>query len=138
MGGINIYCGSFEGDDKSGSAVEGVLNGIEEMASAPQRAAIGAIKEGLLDEEMDHLLIEPDDARLLLPLLREYAAREDGQLAVPGDPFDQMARDERAFHGRETDLKYGEGLGWRAWCVRDLLKAFETADAESEEVALVW
>jgi hypothetical protein len=138
MSGINIYCGSFEGDDKSGSAVEGVLNGIEEMASAPQRAAIGAIKEGLLDEEMDHLLIEPADARLLLPILREYAARVDGELAVPGDPFDQMARDERALPGRETDLKYGEGLGWRAWCVRDLLKAFETADAESEEVALVW
>jgi hypothetical protein len=70
--------------------------------------------------------------------LRKYAAGIEGQLAVPGDPFDQIARDERALPARTTELQYGEGLGWRAWCARDLLRAFETADAESEEVALVW
>jgi hypothetical protein len=137
MGGINIYCGSFEGEDKSGSAVEGVLNGIEEMASAPQRTAIGTIRTGLLEGE-DNLLIEPADARLLLPLLRQYSDRLDAQLVVPGDPIDQMRRDERQSPDRVTELQYGESLGWRAWCARDLIKAFETADAESEEVALVW
>jgi hypothetical protein len=137
MSGINVYCGSFEGDDKSCSALQGVLEGVGGMGSGPERPIIARISEDLLDEDRDHLLIEPDDARLLLPLLRRYA-RVQGQLAIPGDFLDQMARDERAAPGREVDLKYGEGLGWQAWCVRDLLRAFETADTESEEVALVW
>lgn len=137
MGGINIYCGSFEGEDKSGSAVEGVLNGIAEMASAPERTTIGRVRAALQDGE-DHTLIEPEDARLLLPILRQYAARLDAQLATPGDPFDQMRRDERQLPARVTELQYGESLGWRAYCARDLLKAFEVADAESEPVALVW
>jgi hypothetical protein len=137
MGGINIYCGSFEGEDKSGSAVEGVLNGIAERASAPERTIIGRIRAALQGGE-DHTLIEPEDARLLLPILRQYAARLDSQLATPGDPFDQMRRDERQLPARVTELQYGESLGWRAYCARDLLKAFEVADAESEPVALVW
>jgi hypothetical protein len=94
--------------------------------------------DAALDDANDHILIEPADARTLLPLLRRYAADVQSQLAIPGDFLDQMARDERASPERAVDLKYGEGLGWQAWCVRDLLRAFETADAESQEVALVW
>ena len=139
MGGINIYCGSFQGEDKSCSAFEGVLGAMGEMASEAERLVIARIKASLSqDEDADYLIIEPDDARQLIPLLRQYAASVNSRLAIPGDHFDQMARDERAFPRRETDLKYGEGLGWRAWCARDLLKAFEVADAESGEVALVW
>jgi hypothetical protein len=137
MGGINVHCGSFSGDDKSCSAFEGVLGGMDQMASQPERSVIARINKAL-DDANDYILIEPADARTLLPLLRQYAERVESQLAIPGDPFDQMARDERASPERETDLKYGEGLGWRAWCARDLLKAFEVADAESEQVALVW
>lgn len=137
MGGINVYCGSFEGDDKSCSAFEGVLGGMHEMASEPEQSVIARINAAL-DDADDHIVIEPSDARTLLPLLRRYAARVNSQLAIPGDFLDQMARDERASPGREVDLKYGEGLGWQAWCARDLLRAFEVADAESEEVALVW
>ena len=139
MGGINVYCGSFQGEDKSCSAFEGVLGGMDAIGSQSERLVIARIKASLSeDEDADYLIIDPNDARLLLPLLRRYAAQVARELTVPGDHFDQMARDERASPGRETDLKYGDGLGWRAWCVRDLLKAFETADAESEEVALVW
>jgi hypothetical protein len=137
MGGINICCGSFEGEDKSGSAIEGVLNGIEGTATAPERTIIGRLKAAILEVE-DHLLIEPDDARVLLPILRQYTARLDAQLAIPGDPLDQMRRDERQSPASITELQYGESLGWRAYCARDLLKAFEAADAESEPVALVW
>lgn len=137
MGGINIYCGSFSGDDKSGSAVEGVLAGMEAMASTHEVEAIARVKSALEDAS-DHILIEPDEARLLLPLLRRYSAEVDGQLAVPGDPFDQMARDEDGSTIDATVLKFGAGPGWRAYCARDLLKAFEVADAEAEPVALVW
>jgi hypothetical protein len=138
MGGINVYCGSFQGDDKSCSAFQGVLEGMDGMGSGPERSIIARIRADLLDEDRDHLLVEPAEARLLLPLLRRYAALVQSRLAIPGDFLDQMARDERAAPERAVDLKYGEGLGWQAWCVRDLLRAFETADAESEEVALVW
>lgn len=138
MGGINVYCGSFQGDDKSCSAFQGVLEGMGEIGSGPERTIIARIEADLLDKDRDHLLVEPGDARLLLPLLRRYAAFVQSKLVIPGDFLDQMARDERASPERAVDLKYGEGLGWQAWCVRDLLRAFETADAESEQVALVW
>jgi hypothetical protein len=137
MGGINVHCGSFSGDDKSCSAFKGVLRGMDEMGTELERSVIARINTAL-DQANDYILIEPADARTLLPLLRRFAARVDSQLAIPGDPFDQMDRDARACPGGEVNLKYGEGLGWRAWCVRDLLRAFEVADTESEEVALVW
>ena len=137
MGGINICCGGFEGEDKSGSAFEGVLTGIEETAGAPERAIIGQLRAALQEVE-DHLLIEPEDARRLLRILRQYSAGLDTQLTTPGDPLDQMRRDERASPDRISELQYGESLGWRAYCARDLLKAFEVSDAESEPVALIW
>lgn len=137
MSGINIYGGSFSGDDKSGSAFEGVLAGMETLGSAEERATIAGIRAALSEAE-DHIVVETADVRRLLPMLRKYAAELEGQLAVPGDPFDQMSRDDQASPGRATELQYGEELGWRAWCARDLLRAFETADAESEQVALVW
>jgi hypothetical protein len=137
MGGINIYCGSFEGEDKSGSAFEAVLSGMNEGASEPERAIIARVMAALSRED-DHVILTPANARALLPVLRRYAADVDGQLARPGDPLDQIVRDERGQPSRATELQYGEGLGWRAYCARDLLQAFETADAESEDVALVW
>jgi hypothetical protein len=137
MGGINVHCGSFSSVDKSCSAFEGVIAGLEDMASDEERPTVIEIKAAL-DDVVDHLLIEPAQARKLLPLLRKYAARVDSQLAIPGDPFDQMDRDDRASPERQTELKYGAGLGWRAWCASNLLRAFEVADVESEQVALVW
>lgn len=138
MGGINVYCGSFKSVDKSCSALKGVLAGMGEMGSEQERAAITRINSAL-ESANDYILIEPADARTLLPLLRRYASWVDNQLTIPGDPLDQITRDDRGLSvRRQVDMKYGEGLGWRAWCARELLGAFETADAESQEVALVW
>lgn len=138
MGGINVYCGSFKGIDKSCSGFKGVLAGMDEVGSEPERSVIARISAAL-DHANDYILIEPADARTLLPVLRRYAAWVDSQLTIPGDPLDQITRDDRGVSiKRQVDLKYGEGLGWRAWCARTLLGAFEVADAESEPVALVW
>jgi hypothetical protein len=136
LGGINIYCGSFRGEDKSGSAFEGVLAEMDATASANEAEAVARIRSALKSAS-DHLLIGADDARLLQPLLRRCHLDLDGRLTVPGDPFDQIVRDDRQGANR-TALKYGAGLGWRAYCARNLLRAFEVADAESEPVALVW
>ncbi len=94
--------------------------------------------KALLSMATEYVVIEPDEARLLTPLLRRYAASLDRQLTVPGDPLDRMARDQQQSPERARELQYGEGLGWRAYCAEDLLRAFEVADAESEEVALVF
>jgi hypothetical protein len=135
MGGINVYCGSFKGVDKSCSAFEGVLAGMDKMGVEQERAAIARINS-VLKSANDYILIEPAAARTLLPLLRRYASWVDSQLTIPGDPLDQITRDDCGLSvRRQVDMKYGEGLGWRAWCA---LGAFETADAESQEVALVW
>jgi len=44
MGGINIYCGLFRGEEKSGSAFEGVLAEMETVASAAEAAVIARLK----------------------------------------------------------------------------------------------
>ncbi len=138
MGGINIHCGSFSGADKSGSAFEGVLTALIETAAPTERAIIDKIRAAL-DEATDHLLISPQDAQALLPSLRTYNVHIDSLLAVAGDPWDQICRDDQqAGPAASTRLKYGDGLGWRAYCAHDLVKAFEIAVAESQPVALVW
>lgn len=138
MGGINVHCGSFKSIDKSCSAFEGVLAGMDERGAEQERSVIARINAAL-DHAKDHILIEPAEARTLLPLLRRYADELDRRLTIPGDPHDQISRDARGLSvQRQVDQQYGEGLGWRAWCARELLGAFETADAESEQVALVW
>ena len=137
MGGINIYCGSFQGRDKSGSAFSGVLDEMEAMAAPREAEAIHKIRAAL-DEASDHVIVEPDEARFLLPLVRRYSSQLDSELAVPGDPLDQMTRDNSRGDVDPTELKYGKGLGWRAYCIFDLLAAFEISEVESEPVALVW
>ncbi|WP_179505856.1 MULTISPECIES: hypothetical protein [unclassified Sphingomonas] len=137
MGGINIYCGSFSGGDKSGSAFESVLMEMKVMASAFEAETIDRLKTDL-DKASDHLLIQASDAKNLLLLTRRYCVVINAQLAAPGDPLDQIARDEARGKADPTDLKYGAGLGWRAYCANDLLKAFEAAEAGAEPVALVW
>ena len=135
MGGINIHCNSFSGDDKSGSALDAVLGGMEEMAPPAERSKIARIITSR-SNALDHILIGAPDARVFLPILREYADRIDRQLTIPGDPFDQMMRDDDP--ARTSEVQYGEGVGWRAYCARDLLRAFEVADRTSEPVVLVW
>jgi hypothetical protein len=137
MGGINIYCGSFSGEDRSGSAFESVLMEMNFMASAFEAETIGRLKTDL-GKASDHLLIQACDAKSLLLLTRRYCDAINAQLAIPGDPRDQMARDEARNKVDSTELKYGAGVGWRAYCANDLLKAFEVAEAEAEPVVLVW
>ena len=124
MGGINIRCGSFSGTDKSGSALGGVLRDMAAVASAEESAVLGRLTAAF-DAASEYIFIEADDARRLLPLLRRYSDKVDAQLPVPGDPLDQIAREEGRGDVDLTELKYGAGLGWRAYCARDLLRAFE-------------
>ncbi|WP_156416571.1 MULTISPECIES: hypothetical protein [unclassified Sphingopyxis] len=73
MGGINIYCGSFQGEDKSGSAFEDVLDDLSILADANTLSVISRIKLSLEDAS-DHILVFPDDASDLIEPLRAYNA----------------------------------------------------------------
>ena len=110
MGGINIYCGSFSGEDKSGTAFETVLDDVMKK-SGPKVAAVVSRITLALEDASDHVLIQPDDAAALIDPLKAYNANFGGE-------------------AEEFDLK--------RYCSIDLLKACETAVAEAEPVALVW
>jgi hypothetical protein len=137
MGGINIHCGSFSGEDKSGSAFEGVLAAMAALASGHEAKIIAQI-QAAFDGAADHLLIPDYDARDLLPLVRKCRAELEAEIGPAVDAFEQIARDETETTLSPTDLKYSAGLGWRYYCVSNLLRAFEIADQESQPVALVW
>jgi len=109
MGGVNIYCGTFIGRDKSGTPFEEVLADIAHEAGADAQNAIQRINEAL-EIASDHILVPPDDAMALMD--------------------DLAAQIDRHRSDQQSDR--------RKICAEDLLKACQTAVAEDEPVALVW
>lgn len=133
MAGINIYCGSFAGADKSGSAFEAVFAELAAISSPD----IGEVIERLmsmLEVARDFLLIDPDDARLLLPALRKQAEIL-WATASAGTAIAQMIADEESA-GRRLDPS--ESLGWKLYCIDDLITACGTSATEGESIAFVW
>ncbi len=109
MGGVNIYCGTFIGRDKSGTPFEEVLADITDEAESDVRNVIRRINQAL-ETASDHVLVQPDDASALL-----------NDLAAQLDRYDPDEQNDR-----------------RKICAEDLLKACQTAVAEGEPIALVW
>jgi hypothetical protein len=111
MGGVNIYCGSFVGEDKSGTKFETVLDEVgADDGSEKTKKIILAIMESINDAE-DHILISAEDAKELIFPLTEYLQRLRNDIGT---------RDMREY------------------CAIDLLKACEVAVEEKEPIALVW
>ncbi|MBB2749748.1 UNVERIFIED_ORG: hypothetical protein GGI57_000414 [Rhizobium aethiopicum] len=111
MGGVNVYCGSFVGEDKSATKFETVLD--EVMAhdgSQKTKEIILGIIESINDAE-DHILISPEDAKELISPLTEYLQSIRAEIGT----FDM-----------------------REYCAIDLLKACKVATEEKEPIALVW
>ncbi len=133
MGGVNLYCGSFAGADKSGSAFEAVFGELAVLSSPDIREVVNQLMSEL-EVARDYLLIAPDDARLLLPALRKQAeilwVKASAETALA-----QMVVDEESA-GRRLDPS--ESLGWKLYCIDDLIAACETSAAEGEPIALVW
>ncbi|GAA3109677.1 hypothetical protein GCM10010520_62740 [Rhizobium viscosum] len=111
MGGVNIFCGSFHGEDKSATAFETVLEeAVAHGGNADAKEVLAGILESL-ERANDHILIWPPEARTLLPSLKTYRDR----ICVDADERDP-----------------------RLYCVVDFVKACETADLEVEPVVIVW
>ncbi|WP_027683645.1 hypothetical protein [Rhizobium leguminosarum] len=111
MGGVNIYCGSFVGEDKSGTKFETVLSEVAANdGSANTKKIILGIMESINDAD-DHILISAEDAKELIFPLTEYLQR--------------LRDDISAFDMRQ-------------YCAIDLLKGCEVVVEEKEPIALVW
>jgi hypothetical protein len=127
VGGLNIYCGSFKGQEKSGSALEGVLDALD----AP--ACVVDAMSGFINGE--YMLIPEETAKLLLPLLAAYRSRLIADIGH--DDWKKEARAEEEAGLDRVEARHGESRGWRLYCVTDLIRACETSIAEHEEIALV-
>jgi hypothetical protein len=138
MGGVYIECGSFAGEDKSCSAIEGVLEDMALEADAPQRDAIARI-EGSLNSGEEHVEIDATDAQSLLSLVSRYRSDLLRRIAPITDPFEQIERDLQANPDLDpTAAKYGKSIGWKLYCVIDLEKAFAVSVEEDKPVILTW
>ncbi|MBB5943507.1 MULTISPECIES: hypothetical protein [unclassified Xanthomonas] len=80
MSGLNISCGDLVTDEKSGSALERVLEDLTDIEDAIKQQILSG-----LDED-DRVLIEPPVAKDFVPVLRAY---RDQLVADIGhdDPF---------------------------------------------------
>jgi hypothetical protein len=144
LGGIYIECGSYAGEDKSGSAILGVLEGMQPMADPTIRLILAQLSERvqiMLQTQASSVTeIHPNDTSALLPDLRRYRAKLERRLGAIRDPHAAIQNDRvqgEAF-GMGTARKWGDGLGWQYFCVLDLERAFETSVAEQEAVVLSW
>ncbi|HEY2882828.1 MAG TPA: hypothetical protein VGJ15_10350 [Pirellulales bacterium] len=138
MSGGYISCGEFIGDDKSGSALEGVLNGIittlpdgEKAAFRERVAAPVFIAMRRCGEQFE---ISPDAVSYLFdPLVRYHAYLSE----LLGNPEPFLAPELDRQRGLDlTAAKYGEGQGWQFYCTHDLLKACEISRQTGEPIVI--
>ena len=137
MGGIYIRCGTFSGKDKSGSALSGVLAGMQPIDDADALAAMARLDMSL-EVASSYVLIAPDDATVLLPCLRRFRTELEQLIAPIRDPFVAMKNDEMVDGLDSGTAKYGTGKGWQYYCALDLEQAFEISVAEQQPVVLTW
>jgi hypothetical protein len=128
MSGLNISCGEFQADEKSGSAFERVLRDLPEISDASRMEILAGFDEG------EFILIAPDVAIELIPQLREY---RDSLVSEIGhsDFLREMDREE-SVGICSVKLKWGEGRGWRLYCAVNLLAACEHSSVSLEPVVV--
>ena len=130
MAGGNIYCGTFESRDKSGSAFSGVL---ESIRPSIQKLALN-IDEQLKDQE--YVVFSVEQAKGLIPVLTKY--RDDLIKEIGHDDFDKEIYREESEGMDPVNGKYGLSRGWKLYCVNDLIIACETSIDENQEIGIVF
>ncbi len=136
MGGGYIECGSFFGEDKSGSAIEGVFEAIAAMLSPEERERwqtdfITALRTMSDDAGF---LIEPHLVKMLMVPLEKYYADLGARLGYP-NPYEAPGMD--AARGlNPTEAKWGAGDGWRYYCAHDLLEACKVSLEDGEDIVI--
>jgi len=129
MAGGIIICGTFQSADKSGSALEAVLDALPLQA----HELVENVKQQL--DTADFVLIDVEQAKSLLPFLRVYQAQLIAE--IRHDDWAQATQEEE-FSLETVAAKWGSGKGWRLYCVRDLVGACENALVEMEPVCIAF
>jgi hypothetical protein len=122
MGGGYIHCGDFSGDDKSCSAISGVFEELPSVLPVEARDAfVTDVIEPLqrqLETNGEYFLISPEVSKRLLPVVETLFDRYRTKYG-DAEVWDVMENDENS--GLDaTDAKWGEGPGWRYYCLTDL------------------
>ena len=126
------------GEDKSGSAISGVLRELLAIlppaeAAAFQKKVSSPVLEAMEGGEQE-VEITPAAVSLLLEPLRRYHAHLDKTLGHP-HPYEAPELDRK--RGMDmTDAKWGDGLGWQFYCTHDLLRACEVSQRTGASIVL--
>ena len=145
MGGGYVSCGAFQGDDKSCSALQGVIEQIERLScyspDAELRRFVARVKAFLSgghdSEWTDYLLIAPRQARELKPYLEECEQVLIADVDT-SDPFDAIEKDEAVPGLDPVEAKWGKGKGWRLYCIIDLLRAIDHSQTTGEDICIAF
>jgi hypothetical protein len=143
MAGGYISCGEFVGDDKSGSAILGVVDDIRHLpgwdAESPMADVIDGIYAFVSGESVppqawsEAIEITPKEILDLVPYLEQCRTNLIDTLGT-SDPVKAIAREQESSNLDPSALKWGKGAGWRLYCVIDLLRAAEHASRTAESV----
>ena len=128
MSGLNINCGNFPTDDKSGTAFEHVLKELLGLGEDLKNEILAGLDDG------EFTLIQPEQAQLLIKPLTEYKhalVREIGH-----EDWLKETEREKASGADPVQLKWGHGRGWRLYCVRNLLGACHHSVKNDEPIAI--
>ena len=128
MGGLNISCGEFMADDKSGSAFERVVLDLVGVPNEMKRDILSGF------EEQEFVLIEPKCAAAIIEPLEGYRSQMVAQIGH-SDWLAETQREEES-GGDPVKLKWGEGRGWRLYCSVNLLAACRASVQCGEPVAV--
>ena len=135
MSGGYIQCGKITGDDKSGSAIQGVM---EDILGAGCGEAVAAILHDMIsemDEGNDHILIEPDCSAQILPAVQAHHDNLKRALGDITDPFIAMEKDEEA--GLDPiEAKWRKGIGWQFYCTTNLIPALMESQSNGDPVVI--
>ena len=145
MGGGYVSCGDFSGDDKSCSALKGVLEQIAELPTyhpSPELRQLvnrmAAFLSGGGDSEWtDYLLIPPPQALELERYLEECRRTLIADLGT-ADPYEGIEIDAKVPSLDPIDAKWGMGKGWRLYCITDLLLAIGHSRAQNEDICVAF
>ena len=147
MAGGYISCGDFCGDDKSASALSGVVEDLKAMLRWENEPKLLELMENITafvtgeavppDDWEEEIIIRPDQMGSLLPHLKKYQDKLINQ-TVTSDPLEAIDREQESTSVDPTDLKWGEGIGWRLYCVADLMRAAEHSIKTGDEVSITF
>ncbi|ELP30120.1 hypothetical protein Q31b_50170 [Novipirellula aureliae] len=135
MGGGYIQCDDFCGDDKSGSAMSGVLEELPSQLSDSERETfvneLIAPLQRQLDETGEYFLIPPASSKRLLPVV-DSLYDNYRQRFGDADVWDAIELDDES--GLDPiEAKWGKGAGWRYYCLTDLRVALRRSiDSDSD------